>query len=310
MRELLAWAVGALAGVGRPVTGAVEQVRTWNLSGVFRFPTAGGYAWLKAVPGFAADEAAVIGAFAGVAPGLVPRVLAAAPGRVLAAGPGRVLMDEVPGRDCWEASAEVITGAVTRLVEAQAALAHGAPAGVADRRGSVLAGRVRALLDREDGARPGDGAGVRPGGLSAREVERARGLAGRWGALDGCGLPGTVVHGDFHPGNWRSDGGAPVVLDFADAHLGDPVLDGLRMGHFLTGRRLEVARRAWAMAWRDAVPGCAPERALEVGAPLAHLAYAARYQEFLDGIEPSERVYHEGDPAAEIRAALRAAAPA
>jgi hypothetical protein len=33
-----------------------------------------------------------------------------------------------------------------------------------------------------------------------------------------------------------------------------------------------------------------------------------RYQEFLDGIEPSERIYHRGDPAAAIRAALRCAA--
>jgi hypothetical protein len=32
-----------------------------------------------------------------------------------------------------------------------------------------------------------------------------------------------------------------------------------------------------------------------------------RYQEFLDGIEPSEQIYHRGDPAAAIRAALRSA---
>ena len=38
------------------------------------------------------------------------------------------------------------------------------------------------------------------------------------------------------------------------------------------------------------------------------LTYAVRYQEFLDGIEPSEQVYHRGDPAAAIRAALRSAA--
>ena len=43
-----------------------------------------------------------------------------------------------------------------------------------------------------------------------------------------------------------------------------------------------------------------------VAEPLAHLAYAVRYQEFLDGIEPSERIYHQGDPAASIRAALKA----
>ena len=37
-----------------------------------------------------------------------------------------------------------------------------------------------------------------------------------------------MVHGDFHPGNWRCGDGPPVILDFADAHLGNPVLDGLR----------------------------------------------------------------------------------
>ena len=49
-----------------------------------------------------------------------------------------------------------------------------------------------------------------------------------------------------------------------------------------------------------------PERALTIGEPLAHLTNAVRYQEFLDGIEPSERIYHHGDPAAAVRAALRA----
>jgi hypothetical protein len=45
---------------------------------------------------------------------------------------------------------------------------------------------------------------------------------------------------------------------------------------------------------------------LRIAEPLAHLAYAVRYQEFLDNIEPSERVYHLGDPAAMIRHALNA----
>jgi len=43
---------------------------------------------------------------------------------------------------------------------------------------------------------------------------------------------------------------------------------------------------------------------LRIAEPLAHLSYAVRYQEFLDNIEPSERVYHLGDPAAVIRHAL------
>ena len=66
-------------------------------------------------------------------------------------------------------------------------------------------------------------------------------------------------------------------------------------------------RTAWIDAWASRLPGCDPAGALSIAEPLAHLAYAVRYQEFLDGIEPSERIYHLGDPAAAIRAALRTA---
>lgn len=115
------------------------------------------------------------------------------------------------------------------------------------------------------------------------------------------------MHGDFHPGNWRCGDGPPVVLDFADAHLGNPVLDGLRAIDFLPAQRRRTATDTWVGAWLDAVPGSRPAEALRVAEPLAHLAYAVRYQEFLDNIEPSERVYHHGDPAAAIRHALASA---
>ena len=122
--------------------------------------------------------------------------------------------------------------------------------------------------------------------------------------LAGCGLPDTVVHGDFHPVNWRSDGGPAVILDWADAHLGNPVLDGLRAIGFLPPGLRAVAADAWTAAWTAAAPRSRPAEALRIAGPLAHFAYAVRYQEFLDNIEPSERVYHHGDPAASIRAAL------
>jgi hypothetical protein len=98
-----------------------------------------------------------------------------------------------------------------------------------------------------------------------------------------------------------------VVVDFADAYWGNPVLDGLRVQDFLPESRRAPAARAWIDAWKAQVPTSDPARALTVAEPLAHLTYAVRYQEFLDGIEPSERPYHRGDPADEIRAALRSA---
>jgi hypothetical protein len=42
------WLEDAMAAVGRPVTGPVEQVRVWELSCVLRAPTAAGDVWPSA----------------------------------------------------------------------------------------------------------------------------------------------------------------------------------------------------------------------------------------------------------------------
>jgi hypothetical protein len=291
VRELLTWASDTLQAAARPMTGPAVQRRTWNLSALFQLPTGTGPVWLKATPPFAADEAGVIAAFASADPSLVPPVIGAAP--------GRVLLEHLPGEDCWDASPQIITSAVQRLTAAQAGLAGRLPgipgvSGLPDRRTPALTGQIRALLD-----------GPVAGELSAAETAAARGLLSRFPLLAECGLPDTIVHGDFHPGNWRSDGGPPVIVDWADAHLGHPVLDGLRACDYLPTAMRPVAARAWIAAWESCVPGCDPARALRLAEPLSHLAYAVRYQEFLDGIEPAERIYHLGDPAAAVRAALR-----
>lgn len=38
------------------------------------------------------------------------------------------------------------------------------------------------------------------------------GLDARFVALYPCGVPDTLMHGDFHPGNFRSDGRSLVLL--------------------------------------------------------------------------------------------------
>jgi hypothetical protein len=284
VRELLGWAAGQADRLGRPVTGRPVQRKTWNLSCVFRLPAAGGPVWLKAIPPFAAAEPAAIAAFAEVDPGLVPAVLAS--------GPGRLLLADIPGTERPDVPPRVVTETVHRFATAQARIGE-PPPGLPDRRPEVMAAAVRDLLDGPVGAE-----------LSPAELSAARGLQDRWEMLAGCGLPDTVVHGDFHPINWRSDGGVAVVLDFADAHLGNPVLDGLRAIDFLPPDLRGTATAAWTAAWTAAVPRSRPADALRIAAPLAHFAFAVRYQEFLDNIEPSERVYHEGDPAGVIRRAL------
>ncbi len=285
LRDLFDWAHDALVRLGIAVTGPATQRKTWNLAALFRLPTERGQVWLKALPAFAADEARVMAAFAAVDRTLVPEVLAS--------GDGKLLLTHLPGEDCWHAPEDVLSAGVHRYVAAQAALAP--PPWLSHR---DYPAEIDALFDRDLG-------------LTADEVAAARALLPGWVELADCGLPTTVVHGDFHSGNWRSEnGGPPAVLDFADAHVGTPVLDGLRVTEFSNTARTPAAHAAWVSAWRAACPGSDPARALVVGAPLAQLYYAVRYQEFLDGIEASERIYHEGDPASCVRAALRCHAAA
>jgi hypothetical protein len=140
-----------------------------------------------------------------------------------------MLLADIPGRDGWDASPETVADAVRRLSVAQARIDR-PPHGLPDRRPEVLAAAVGDLLDGSVGAE-----------LSPAELRAARGLQVRWEMLAGCGLPDTVVHGDFHAGNWRCGDGPQVVLDFADAHLGNPY--STRSAPSTTCRQIAAAPR-------------------------------------------------------------------
>ena len=148
--------------------------------------------------------------------------------------------------------------------------------------------------------------------LSADELQKARVLRDALPAivaeLESSGLPITLVHGDFHPGNWRSDGTNRMIVDWADSYLGHPATDIQRLCDWLPPEKQPVAVETWTAAWQKHRPGSEPLRALEPMREIAKLLYAVTYQRFLDNIELSERTYHEDDPTAEIRAAADAAA--
>ena len=50
-------------------------------------------------------------------------------------------------------------------------------------------------------------------------------LDARCAAIDACGLPMTLVHGDFHPGNLRGDDAHLFILDWGDCGVGHPLFD-------------------------------------------------------------------------------------
>ena len=282
----LAWADAALRHLGRPRTSAPRQVRSWNLSSLWRLPTGEGAAWLKVVPPFFAHEGAVIAA---LDPAVVPPLLAAD-------GP-RVLLDELPGTDLYDAAGGLLLRMVSLLVGIQAQwvgrcdelLSLGLP----DWRAEPFAALAEAMF-----VRTADQVGADVQQRCANLIDT---LPERFAAIAACGMHDTLVHGDFHTGNLMGDDAHLTLLDWGDCGVGNPLLD---RAAFLP--RVPEEQRAdvlahWDDLWRAAAPGCDPARAAELMQPVSALRQAIVYDSFVQSIEPSERIYHAGDAASWLR---------
>jgi hypothetical protein len=278
----LAWADSVLAERGLTRIAPAEQVRSWNLSSLWRLPIAGQPLWLKHVPPFFGHEGVMLALLAG---GPVPRLIAH--------DRGRILMPEIPGDDQYDAKLPALELMVRDLVELQTTwtgrtdqlLALGLP----DWRAPALSELIADVVDRTATELTADDRVAV--GTFVRDLPR------RFERLAAKGLPDTLVHGDFHPGNVRGDASGLALLDWGDCGVGHPLLD---QSAFLTERHAEDAaplRDLWVRLWRDAAPGSDPAAASALIAPIAAARQAAIYRKFLDNIEPAEHVYHAADPA-------------
>jgi hypothetical protein len=278
----VSWAAAALARLGRPVMGPALQLKTWNLSSIWRLDTADGRVWIKVVPPFFAHEGRILDALS---------ALAAPVPTVLAFDGARMLMADIPGEDQYHAAPELLARMVDLLVELQlpwlGRSAELVELGLHDWRRASFISQAIAVVDR---------AGHGLGGEVARDCSRLLAtLDERMASIESCGLPATLVHGDFHPGNLRYDGSCLVLLDWGDCGVGHPLLDLPAFLDRVPESEVPALRSRWLAAWAAAVPGSDPGRAAELMAPVAALRQAIIYRRFLDGIEPSERIYHETD---------------
>jgi aminoglycoside phosphotransferase (APT) family kinase protein len=190
---------------------------------------------------------------------------------------------------------------VRLLVDLQISSVPDVPAlfdiGLPDLRGPALIGPIRDVLGRRAGELTG----------SERRIldDLIADLPTRFAALAECGLPDTLVHGDFHLGNIKGnrDGRADgfTILDWGDSGVGNPMLDQLAFARFLPADLRPAVDAEWSQLWRAAVPRSDPEGAVRLLRPVTALREAAVYQRFLDNIEPDEHRYHDGDPAQQLR---------
>ena len=276
----LAWATSALHDRGTTLDGRPQQIRSWNLSSLWRLPTTDGAAWLKVVPPFFAHEGAILGRMAGAS---VPRLLAHDGARVILAG--------IPGEDQYDAALPALHAMVDILVEIQRVWLGRADElleiGLPDWRGPALTEALAVLVDR---------AGSRVTAADRRTLAGfVDGLSTRFQEVSACGLGDGLVHGDAHPGNVRGEGQDLVLLDWGDCGVGHPLLDLPGFLDRIAADDVTPVRGRWLARWRELVPGSDPERAADLLAPIAAARQALIYQRFLDGIEPSEHPYHQAD---------------
>ena len=195
------WAEERLSDRGLMRTGAAEQVRTWNLSALWRIPTDAGVVWLKAVPAFFAHEGAVID---WVGAPVAPRLIDFEPGRALIADIAGAPNHGVQELAALRPMVRLLTDLQQRVLDHLDELAA---VGVPDRR---LGSMLPRISDAVEGWR------------NALELAERRsldalisGLPKRLSAIADCGVPDTLVHGDFHPGNVVGPRDGYVILDWA-----------------------------------------------------------------------------------------------
>jgi len=278
----LAWAETVLAERGLRPSGPPVQVRSWNLSSLWRLPVVGQTVWLKVVPPFFAHEGSVLARLAGER---VPTLLGH--------DRGRMLLAEIVGGDLYDADPPQLLQMVELLVGLQRSwsgrTAELLALGLPDWRAPALGASIASAIERTADELSADDHAILMAFL--------RGLPARFAGVAACGLPDTLVHGDFHPGNFRGDGRALTLLDWGDSGVGHPLLDQPAFLGRIPGDAVAAVRAHWAQQWRAAVPGCDPARAAVLLAPIAAARQAAIYRGFLDRIEPAEHPYHRHDPA-------------
>ena len=273
----VAWATATLRALGRDAPIRVSQRRTWNLSAIWRLDCPTGTVWLKHVPAFLTREATVLAWLDEAVPGLAPHLIATD-------GHGRSLLADAPGEDRFDApppDREVMAQRLhTVQLRALDAVDDLLALGIPDDRGDGAVSRIRAVAEQY-------GAGI--DGLSRLLDE----LPERLAAIRVCGVPDTLVHGDFHPGNVRDEGTArqggpaPVVIDWGEVTIGHPGADILRLTGDLAPVDAEPLMRAWARRWVEAKPGCDPQLAIDLLPPVQALLGAVLYATFLAQIERS-----------------------
>ncbi len=279
LQELFQWTEEQIGPLGLRLTGAFRQLNASPTFSLTRMETNAGALWFKATGEPNSHELPVTVALGGLFPRYIPRILAVhhAWNGWLSAEVEGVSLDQSTDVPTWERAAEELAelqiasvGKTVELLEAQ----------TKDLRVPNLVERIDPFV-----ARMGELMAAQekptPAPLVRSElVTLAEGLKECCALLASCGLPNTLGHLDFNPGNILVSGDRCVFLDWAEGCVAPPLLtfEYLRehvarsgIEESAVGERLSAAYlRAWASFYS---PGDL-RRALTLSPLIAVFAYA------------------------------------
>ena len=290
------WLEDAMAAIGRPVTGPLEQVRVWELSCVLRAPTAAGDVWFKsnAASPLLVNEAVVLGALAGLFPERVPAPLAVDPER------GWMVLDDFGEEVGLVAPLEVVEEVARTFarmqVQATGQVGRLLAAGCQDRRLDRLAEQARAWLPAVE-ATTELACIDQATWLTDDETAAVRAALPQVLAccaeLAGHAVPPSIVHGDLHLANVARSQAGWLFFDWTDACVAHPFLDlaTIRRGTAFAnaesdGELRERLRAVYRSEWASFEPPERLDRALRLAAPLGALHQAVSYRSIVAQLEP------------------------
>jgi len=279
LRELLDWVQEQIRPFGIRLTGAFRQLNASPTFSLVRLETNRGAVWFKATGEPNTRELPVTIAVARLLPRYLPRLLGVHTewnGWLTEEVRGNSL-DQTTDPAAWERAAEQLADLEIESISETATLLG---AQVKDLRVSRLAERIDLFF-----ARMAELMAVQekpsPRPLSPAELAPlAQDLRWACALLDDCGLPNTLGHIDFNPGNILIAGDRSVFLDWAEACVAHPVLtfEYLREHAMRCGLDKSVVNdhltHAYLGPWSRFHPPEQLRRALALGPLIAVFAYA------------------------------------
>jgi hypothetical protein len=287
IQELFGWVQDQIKPLGLRLGGGFRQLNASPTFSLVRLETTGAAVWFKATGYPNSHELPVSLFLSRLFPSYVPAILgvhALWNGWLSPEVPGAAL-NEITDCSAWERVAGDLAGLQIASVGKSAELLE---AKCRDLRLPRLVELIDPFLARMDEL------------MAAQEKQSPAPLTGRELALlgdqlrDGCsllqslGLPDTLSHLDFNPGNIIVSPDRCVFLDWAEAYVGHPfltfeyLLEHFRRSHPGKTSQESAARLAYAARWNSLYPFGVISEAMAVTPLITILAYAVCVRGFPD----------------------------